>query len=107
MDALSYSMARRSLAKVLDKVCRDHAPVIVTRQKKDSVVIMSLEDYESLEETAHLLRTPENARRLLESITQLESGTETLRLAEIPGIRDSIVKGMKEPLDKCSNDPGW
>lgn len=74
MDALSYSTARQRLAKTMDQVCRDHSPVIVTRQKSESVVIMSLEDYEALEETAHLLRSPKNAKRLLESVTQLESG---------------------------------
>ena len=74
MDALSYSAARQNLAKTMDEVCRDHSPVIVTRQKSESVVIMSLEDYEALEETAHLLRSPKSAKRLLESVTQLESG---------------------------------
>lgn len=74
MDALSYSAARQNLAKTMDEVCRDHSPVIVTRQKSESVVIMSLEDYEALEETAHLLRSPKSAMRLLESVTQLEGG---------------------------------
>jgi len=74
MDALSYSSARQKLAKTMDRVCRDHSPVIITRQKSESVVIMSLEDYEALEETAHLLRSPKNAKRLLESVAQLESG---------------------------------
>ena len=83
MEALSYSAARQKLAKIMNRVCQDHAPLIVTRQKKDSVVIMSLEDYESLEETAYLLRAPKNARRLLESIAQLEGGEGTERsLAE-------------------------
>ena len=76
MDSLSYSHVRQELASTFDRVCADHSPVIVTRQSKknDSVVIMSLEDYESLEETAYLLRSPKNARRLLESIVQLEEG---------------------------------
>ncbi|MCD6295514.1 MAG: type II toxin-antitoxin system prevent-host-death family antitoxin, partial [Deltaproteobacteria bacterium] len=56
------------------KVCNDHSPIIVTRKSSNSVVIMSLEDYESLEETAYLLRSPKNAKRLLESIAQLENG---------------------------------
>ncbi len=55
-------------------VCKDHAPIIVTRKTTDSVVIMSLEDYEALEETAYLLRSPKNTRRLIESIAQLEEG---------------------------------
>jgi antitoxin YefM len=58
----------------MDKVCDDHSPIIITRKSQRSVVMMSLEDYQALEETAYLLRSPENARRLLESIVELESG---------------------------------
>ncbi len=58
----------------MEKVCRDHAPMIVTRKSSGSVVIMSLEDFEALEETAYLLRSPKNTRRLIESIVQLENG---------------------------------
>lgn len=74
MDAITYTAARSSLAKTMDKVCEDHAPVIITRNKSSSVVMMSLEDYEALQETAYLLRAPRNARRLLESIAELEEG---------------------------------
>jgi antitoxin YefM len=74
MKAITYTAARQNLAKTMEKVCKDHAPVIVTRKSTDSVVIMSLEDYEALEETAYLLRSPKNARRLIESIAQLEEG---------------------------------
>ena len=74
MKAISYTAARQNLAKTMEKVCRDHAPIIVTRKSSDSVVIMSLEDYEALEETAYLLRSPKNTRRLIESIAQLENG---------------------------------
>ena len=52
----------------------DHAPIIVTRKASSSVVMMSLDDYEALEETAYLLRSPKNARRLLEAIAELEAG---------------------------------
>jgi antitoxin YefM len=58
----------------MERVCDDHAPVIITRKNQRSVVLLSLEDYQALEETAYLLRSPKNARRLLESITELESG---------------------------------
>lgn len=77
MDAISYSRVRQNLARTLDRVCKDHAPVIVTRQgkKHSPVVIMSLEDYKALEETAYLLRSPRNARRLIESVVQLEEGS--------------------------------
>ena len=74
MKAITYSAARQNLAKTMEKVCSDRSPIIVTRKSSNSVVIMSLEDYEALEETAYLLRSPKNTRRLLESIAQLEEG---------------------------------
>ena len=74
MKAITYTAARQNLAKTMEKVCRDHSPVVVTRKASNSVVIMSLEDYEALEETAYLLRSPKNTRRLIESIAQLEKG---------------------------------
>lgn len=79
MDAISYSHARGQLAKTMEKVCDDHAPVIITRKNQRSVVLLSLEDYQALEETAYLLRSPKNARRLLESVAELESGRGTER----------------------------
>ena len=83
MNAVTYSKVRENLAKTMDKVCDDHSPVIVTRKNERSVVMMSLEDYQALEETACLLRSPKNARRVLESIAELESGGGTVReLAE-------------------------
>jgi antitoxin YefM len=67
----------------MKKVCDNHEPVIITRQKEDSVVMLSLEDFRALEETAYLLRVPKNARRLLESIAELErGGGKTRKLAE-------------------------
>jgi antitoxin YefM len=79
MEAITYTAARQNLAKTIEKVCKDHAPVIVTRKTSDSVVIMSLKDYEALEETAYLLRSPKNTRRLIESIVQLENDNGTER----------------------------
>jgi antitoxin YefM len=73
MDAISYTKARSNLAKTMEKVCEDHDPVIITRRNENSVVMMSLEDFQALEETAYLLRSPKNARRLIESIAQLAS----------------------------------
>jgi antitoxin YefM len=58
----------------MDRVCTDHDPVIITRNRDQAVVMLSLDDYESLQETAYLLRTPANAKRLLESIEALEKG---------------------------------
>ena len=83
MRTISYTAARNNLATTIKKVCEDHDPVIVTRKNEDAVVIMSLEDYESLQETAYLSRSPKNIKRLLESIEQLESGRGVQRdLAE-------------------------
>tara|TARA_R110002111_G_C5844313_1_gene359143 strand:+ start:495 stop:746 length:252 start_codon:yes stop_codon:yes gene_type:complete len=74
MNAITYSSARENLAKTITEVCRNHDPVIITKKGIESVVMMSLEDYESMKETTYLLRSPKNARRLLESIQQLEEG---------------------------------
>ena len=74
MNAITYSSARASLASVMDHVCNDHEPVIVTRNGDQSVVMLSLDDFKALEETAYLLRNPSNARRLLNSIDQLNGG---------------------------------
>jgi antitoxin YefM len=74
MDAISYTVARANLAKTMEKVVNDHDPVIITRKRESPVVMISLEDYQAMEETAYLLRTPANARQLLESIAELEAG---------------------------------
>jgi antitoxin YefM len=79
MNAVTYSQARSDLAKTMDRVCDDHSPIIITRKSQRSVVMISLEDYQALEETAYLLRSPKNARRLLESIAELQSGGGTER----------------------------
>lgn len=79
MDVVTYTRARAHLAEMMDKVCDDHAPVIITRKNESAVVMMSLEDYRAVEETAYLLRSPKNARRLLGSIGQLQSGGGTAR----------------------------
>ncbi|MFC0266643.1 type II toxin-antitoxin system Phd/YefM family antitoxin [Kushneria aurantia] len=74
MDAISYTAARTHLSKTMAQVCEDHAPVIITRSRAQSVVMISLEDYEALQETSYLLRAPENARRLMQSVAELEAG---------------------------------
>lgn len=79
MHAISYTNARANLAGTMEKVCTDHEPVIITRTSSASVVMLSLQDFESLKETAYLLRTPKNTRRLLNSIEQLEAGKGTVR----------------------------
>lgn len=74
MDAITYSTARAKLADTMDRVCDDHEPIIITRNGEQAVVMMSLEDFNSLEETSYLLRSPKNAKRLLESLAVLEAG---------------------------------
>jgi antitoxin YefM len=79
MKTMSYSESRARYAEVLDSVVNDREEVVITRAGHEPVVIVSLEDYESLKETAYLLRSPENARRLLASVESLESGEGTVR----------------------------
>ena len=74
MDAISYSAARANLADTMDRVCDDHEPIIITRNGQQAVVMLSLDDFKSMEETSYLLRSPKNAQRLLESIAALEAG---------------------------------
>lgn len=58
----------------MDQVCEDHSPIVITRKGQSSVVKMSMEDYQALEETAYLLRSPKNAQRWMEGIAELEQG---------------------------------
>lgn len=74
MEVLSYSEARKNLKSVMDKVVADHSEVIITRRNGEAVVMVSLSEWNSILETEHLLRSPENARRLRESIAQAERG---------------------------------
>ncbi len=74
MTAITYTAARENLAATMNQVCENHDPVIITRKRDQAVVMVSLEDYESLQETAYLLRSPVNAKRLSEGIAQLEKG---------------------------------
>ena len=74
MDAINYTTARKNFAKTMDKVCDNHEPIIITRENAKPVVMMSLEDYNAIEETAYLLRSPANAKRLRASIKQYEEG---------------------------------
>jgi antitoxin YefM len=71
MNALTFSYARKNLAEVMRTVSDDHAPVVVTHQNAKPVVIMSLEDYQSLNETSYLLRNPTGSHRLLKAVEEL------------------------------------
>ena len=77
MKTMSYSESRARYAEVLQSVVDDREEVIITRSGHESAVIVSLDDYNSLRETAYLLRSPRNAQRLLDSIESLNTGKAT------------------------------
>ena len=79
MDAITYSAARANLATTMDRVCNDHEALIITRNGAQSVVMLSLEDFQALEETAYLLRNPANVKRLLAAVEQLSAGKGVAR----------------------------
>lgn len=74
MDVLTFTDTRANLKEVMDRVVKDHAPVVVTRQRAEAVVMVSLSDWNAMEETVRLLSTPTNASRLEEAIAQLDAG---------------------------------
>ena len=74
MKTLSYTESRARYAEVLDSVINDREEIVITRAGHEPVVIVSLADFESLRETAYLMRSPANARRLLDAMERLESG---------------------------------
>ena len=73
MEAISYTYARNTFSSLMDKVCDNHDPVIITRQKQQSVVMMSLADFNALEETAYLLKSPKNTERLHRAINDIKA----------------------------------
>lgn len=74
MQVLTFSEARAGLKQAMDDVCRDHEPTVITRQRGEHVVLMSLEDFNSMNETIYLLGSASNASRLRESIAQHKAG---------------------------------
>ena len=74
MDVLTFTDTRQNLKDVMDRVVKDHTPVVITRQKAESVVMVSLADWNAMEETARLLSSPANAARLADAIAQLDAG---------------------------------
>ena len=74
MESLNYTSVRADLARTMDRVNDDRTPIVITRQRGRSAVLMSLEDYNSLTETMHLLRSPKNAARLAQSMAQASRG---------------------------------
>jgi antitoxin YefM len=74
VKSITYSAARENLASTINRVCEDHAAVVITRNRDQAVVMLSLAEYESLQETAYLLRSPANAKRLLAAVEALKRG---------------------------------
>ncbi|HEY2709976.1 MAG TPA: type II toxin-antitoxin system prevent-host-death family antitoxin [Caulobacteraceae bacterium] len=74
MDVLTYSDTRANLREVMDRVVEDHQPVVITRQKAEAVVMVSLADWNAIEETLRLLSSPANAERLMDAVAELEAG---------------------------------
>ena len=85
MKAITYTAARENLAATMEGVCEDHEPVMITKRRDQAVVMMSMEDYASLEETAYLQRSPKNAKRLREALEQLRDGKGTARALPVLG----------------------
>ncbi len=84
MDVLTYSDTRANLKEVMERVVDNRTPVIVTRQKAEAVVMVSLADWTAMEETLHLLSSPANARRLHDAIRQLDAGDGNERSPLVP-----------------------
>jgi antitoxin YefM len=84
MDALNFSETRKNLKSVMDQVVRDHTPVMVSRKNGESVVLVSLADWNAAEETAHLLSQRANAERLAASIAELDAGKGEVRMLVEP-----------------------
>lgn len=74
MEAMTYTYTRQHFAQVMDRVNDDHAPVVITRQQGRPVVMISLDDYHAMEETAYLLRNPNGAKRLMDAVERLRAG---------------------------------
>ena len=83
MKAISYTEARANLAKTMDAVRDDCEPVIITRGRGPSYVLMTLDQYESMDETDYLLRNPANAAAIRESMAQLRRGEGILKVLDL------------------------
>lgn len=90
MNILTFSEARAGLKAVMDDVCTDHSPTVITRQSGEAVVMLSLADFNSIEETLYLLSSPKNASRLLTSLEQLKAGKARIR--ELDRHEESEIK---------------
>lgn len=74
MQSVTYSEARENLKKVMDKAVADRAPVLITRQRGENVVMISADEWAGMEETLHLMASPANAKRLMDGIARFDVG---------------------------------
>lgn len=74
MDAMNYTHVRNHFAQTMNHVCEAHTPIIITRQNEQPVVMISLEDYNAIEETLYLLKSPKNATRLVKALLEMQQG---------------------------------
>src|SRR5712691_3003222 len=93
VDVTTYSEARQNLAKLMDRVVKDSEPVIVARKKRGSVVLVSLSEWNSIQETLHLSSTRANARALMDAMDQADRGeyAKKMSMAELR----AFVRGRK------------
>ena len=84
MKSINYTTFRKDLAKTIDRVNDDHSPILITRQKGRAAILMSVDDFNSYEETAYLMKSPKNAERLNAAIAELEAGE---------GIKRELIEG--------------
>jgi antitoxin YefM len=74
MEIVTYSETRANLKAIMDRAVNDHIPIAITRQRGKPVVMIDLDDWNAIQETMYLLSTPNNAKRLMESIAELDAG---------------------------------
>ena len=86
MDAITYTQIRKNFAESMNRVCEDHKPIIITRQNRSPVVMISLEDYNAMEETLYLMRSPKNAMRLMDSISNIKHDEITEKKLDLDNI---------------------
>jgi antitoxin YefM len=97
MRTLSYAESLARLGELLDSVVDDREEVVITRDGCGSAVIVSLEEYEALEETAHLLRSPTNAQRLLDAMGRLDMAGDRHEKNILLALKEAIgqVRGVE------------
>ena len=80
MQTVTYSDARENLKAILDQAVSSRAPVMITRQRGENVVVISAEEYAGMEETLHLMASPANAQRLIAAVRGFDAGEDGVPL---------------------------